>query len=123
MMGLTMKKITLPPPLRVCLQTGLLGLGLFLSAAPLSHAQDNALDDGAKAAAPSSHTPTENSLTARLTASCLAGATIGTFVFPGVGSAAGCVIGGGLALIFRPSAPTDPALKSSPEPTTTPTPS
>jgi hypothetical protein len=112
MMGLTMKKIIF--------STGL--LGLFLSAAPLSHAQESPPDDAVKAAAPSS-APTENSLTARLTASCLAGATVGTFVFPGVGSAAGCVIGSGLALIFRPSAPTDPALKSSPEPTTTPTPS
>lgn len=119
MMGLTMKKDIFYPRLRIGLQTGL--LGFVLSAAPLSHAQESPLpDDGAKAP-PSA--PTENSLTARLTASCLAGATVGTFVFPGVGSAAGCVIGSGLALIFRPSAPTDPALKSSPEPTTTSIPS
>ena len=43
MMGLTMKKEIIYPRLRMGLQTGL--LGLVLSVAPLSHAQESPLPD------------------------------------------------------------------------------
>lgn len=103
--------------LQISLVGGLYATHLLGHAQALPAPTADVLD---KATPVASATTSGESLTARLTASCLAGATIGTFVFPGVGSAAGCVVGSGLAFIFRSTPSADAAPHKSPPEEITP---